>query len=210
MTPAPGPATPAERMPVPPQPVPSRLAPLPPPASTVPTRAQLGRGLRRDLARGVIGPVICAVVLLALLSAWVATGGAGTLSRVRIQVSLAAVPMRAFTPKAASAIGTATTFLTIRNLSDTPDELIAARSPIARHVVLTARTGPDASTTLRAAVAGLAIPADGTLTLSPFGSDLVLVDPTPFETAGTVPLILTFRNAGTVTIDATVTAPGTP
>ena len=88
----------------------------------------------------------------------------------------------------------------------TPDALIAARSPIA----LTARTGPDPGTGPRTAVAGLAIPADGTLTLSPFGSDLVLVDPAPFETAGTVPLILTFRNAGTITVDATVTAPGTP
>jgi copper(I)-binding protein len=179
----------------------------PVPASPVPTRAELGRALRRDLARGAIGPVICAVVLVALLSAWVATGGAGTLSQVRIQVSLAAVPMRAFTPQAAAAIGTATTFLTIRNLSDTPDELIAARSPIARHVVLTTRAGPGGP---RIAVAGLAIPADGTLTLSPFGNDLVLTDPTPFESTGTVPLILTFRDAGTVTIEATVTAPGTP
>jgi copper(I)-binding protein len=118
--------------------------------------------------------------------------------------------MRAFTPKAASAIGAATTFLTIRNLSDTPDELIAARSPIARiarHVVLTTRAGPSGP---RTAVAGLAIPADGTLTLSPFGNDLVLQDPAPFETTSTVPLILTFRDAGTVTIQATVTAPGTP
>jgi hypothetical protein len=54
-------------------------------------------------------------------------------------------------------------------------------------------------------VADVAVPADGTLTLSPFGNDLVLVDPTPFETAGTVPRILTFRNAGTITIEATVT-----
>ena len=40
--------------------------------------------------------------------------------------------MRAFTPQAA-----ATTFLTIRHLSGTADELVAARSPIARQVVLT-------------------------------------------------------------------------
>ena len=59
-------------------------------------------------------------------------------------------------------------------------------------------------------VADLAIPADGTLTLSPFGNDLVLQDPAPFETTATVPLILTFRDAGTVTIEASVTAPGSP
>jgi copper(I)-binding protein len=182
-------------------PAPTRPAPTRP----APTRAELVRNLHRDLARGAIGPVICAVLLVALLSAWVAAGGAGTLSRVRIQVSLAAVPMRGFTPQGDAAIKTATTFLTIRNISSTPDELIAARSPIARRVVLTTRAGSG-----RTAVASLAIPAHGTLTLSPFGADLVLQDPAPYESQGTVPLILTFRGAGPVTVEATVTAPGTP
>jgi copper(I)-binding protein len=62
----------------------------------------------------------------------------------------------------------------------------------------------------RVVVGDLAIPAHGTLTLSPFGDDVVLQDPAPFETSSSVPLILTFRHAGTVTIEATVTAPGTP
>jgi len=39
---------------------------------------------------------------------------------------------------------------------------------------------------------------------------VVLQDPAPFETSASVPLTLTFRHAGTVTIDAPVTAPGTP
>jgi len=46
--------------------------------------------------------------------------------------------------------------------------------------------------------------------LSPFGDDLVLQDPAPFETSAAVPLTLTFRRAGTVTINVPVTAPGTP
>ena len=175
--------------------------------NAAPARTEPGQNVLRELGRAAFGPVICAVVLIALLSAWVATGGAGTLSRVRIQVTLAAVPMRAFTPAAAAKIGPATTFLTIRNLSGSPDELVAVRSPVARQVVLTIRSGPDAP---RVAVGGLAIPAQGTLTLSPFGDDVVLRDPAPFETASTVPLTLTFRHAGTVTIEATVTAPGTP
>jgi len=172
-----------------------------------PARAEPGRNVARELARAAFGPVICAVVLIGLLSAWVATGGAGTLSRVRLQVTLAAVPMRAFTPAAAAAIGSATTFLTIKNLSGTPDELVAVRSPIAARVVLTERTslaGP------RAVISDLAIPAHGTLTLSPFGDDVVLQHPAPFETSPSVALTLTFRHAGTVTVEATVTAPGTP
>ena len=172
-----------------------------------PAQTEPGRNVLRDLARAAFGPVICAVVLTGLLSAWVATGGAGTLSRVRLQISLAAVPMRAFTPRAAASAGAATTFLTIRNLSDSPDQLVAVRSPIARHVVLTVRDRPAGP---RKVVSDLAIPAHGTLTLSPFGEDVVLRDPAPFETASSVPLILTFRHAGTVTLEATVTAPGTP
>jgi len=172
-----------------------------------PARTEPGQNVLRELARAAFGPVICAVVLIGLLSAWVATGGAGTLSRVRLQVTLAAVPMRAFTPAAAASVGPATTFLTIRNLSGTPDELVAVRSPVARHVVLTVRSGPAGP---RVVVSHLAIPAHGPLTLSPFGDDVVLEDPAPFETASSVPLTLTFRHAGTVTIEATVTAPGTP
>jgi copper(I)-binding protein len=161
------------------------------PPRTVPYRG----GHLSALARAVAGPVIAALVVTGLLAAWVRTGGAGTLTRVRLQVSLAAVPMRAFTAQAAAADRSATTFVTIRNLSGTPDQFVAARSPLARRVVLTGG-GPARSGTT---VPSLTIPAHGTLQLSPFGEDAVLQDPPPFETLAAVPLVLTFRHAGTVT-----------
>jgi len=157
----------------------------------------------RDLLRAVAGPVICAVVVTGLLAAWAGSGGGGTLTRVRLQVTQAAVPMRAFTPQTAATVTAATTFLTIRNLGGTPDELLAARTPLAPAVVLRHGPGP-----VRAGP--LVIPAHGTLTLTPFGDDLVLRQPSPYESLATVPLTLTFRHSGTVTIDAAVTAPGTP
>jgi len=162
----------------------------------------------RDLLRAIAGPVICAVVVTGLLAAWVGTGGGGTLTRVRLQVTQAAVPMRAFTPQAAAAVHAATTFLTIQNLSGTPDELIAAHSPLARRVVLRHRGGPGQGSGTQDGP--LVIPAHGTLTLTPIGDDLVLQQPSPYESRATVPLTLTFRNSGTVTIDAAVTGPGTP
>ncbi len=165
-----------------------------------------GHGRLAELGRSAAGPVACAAVLIGLLSAWVAAGGAGTLTRVRIKISLAAVPMRAFTPKAAAAAGAAHTFLTIRNLGSTPDELIAVRSPVARRVVLTRRSGwPAGDRGQRPAG-----PGHGTLTLSPLTDDAVLEDPVPFENSRDVPLTLVFRHAGEVTIEAPVTAPGTP
>ena len=101
-----------------------------------------GRGWLGELARSAAGPVICGTVLIGLLAAWAAAGGAGTLTRVRLEVTVAAIPMRAFTPRAAAAAGAAHTYLAVRNLSGTADELIAVRSPIARHVLLVRRDGP--------------------------------------------------------------------
>ena len=163
------------------------------------------RTLPRELARAAAGPLICVLLLTGLLSAWVISGGAGTLTKVRLQITQAAVPMRGFTAKTAA--GPATVFLTIRNLTSTPEELIAVTSPLASRVQLTARPGPAAARTV---VTDLVIPARSTLTLTPFGDDVVLRDPEPYENQASVPLTLTFRHAGTVTIAAAVTAPGTP
>jgi len=176
-------------------------------APAAPVRDRAGRGWPAELTRAAAGPVICAMVLVALLSAWVASGGAGTLTPVRLKITLAAVPQRAFTVKAANATGVAYTYLSIRNLGSTPDELVAVRTPVARRVLLTERTGPaDRQVT----VSGLPISGNGTLTLSPLSADAVLENPSPFEATRDVPLTLVFRNAGTVTIEAPVTPPGTP
>jgi copper(I)-binding protein len=164
-------------------------------------------GRLAEVCRAAAGPVACAVALTGLLSAWVATGGAGTLTRVSIQVTLVAVPMRAFTSNSADAVHSAGVYLTIRNVAGTPDELIAVRSPVSSHVVLITKAGPGGRP---AAVAGFAVPADGTLTLSPVTADVVLENPVPFEARQAVPLTLVFRNAGQFTVNAPVTAPGTP
>ncbi len=128
---------------------------------------------------------------------------------MRIQVNLAAVPMRAFTAGAASAVSAATTFLVIRNLSDSSDELLAVRSPIVRHIVLTTRSGSGAAGP-RTAVPDLVIPAHATITLNPFGNDVVLMDPPPLQAGHTIALTLTFRHGGTITVQAVITPPGTP
>ena len=175
-------------------------------ATTAPGRVSPAAWLS-DLARAAAAPVACAAVLIGLLSVWVATGGTGNIVPVRIQISGAAVPMRGYPGATAAPSGPASTFLTIVNRTSTADELIAVRSPVATHIVLRHRTGPEDPGTV---VAELTIPAKSSLTLTPFGDDVVLRDPVRFESNGTVPLTLTFRHAGTVTVSADVTAPGTP
>ena len=167
-----------------------------------------------NLARAVAGPVVCAAVAIALLSAWVAVGGAGTITvnRVRIEVTLAAIPMHSLNPGPAGAPQpNADCYLTIRNVSGSPDVLTAVSSPVARRVILTRRAGAGGQAGRSArVVAGLAVPAHGVLTLSPSGNDAVLIGGPRLLAGQQVPLTLTFRHAGQVVIEATVTIPGAP
>ena len=154
------------------------------------------------MIRAGLAPVICAAALIGLLSAWVATGGAGTVSPVTIRLGQAAVTL-----PAASAPDEAATYLAITNLGG-PDTLLSVRTPAASRVVFVRHAGSAAGPGI--AVRQVTIPAHSTLSLSPFGLDIVLVDPGSLSVGDSVPLVLTFRNAGRVTVDATVTPPGTP
>jgi copper(I)-binding protein len=175
------------------------------PATAPPQAPAAGPEPRRhavaQLLRAALAPVICATALLGLLSAWVATSGAGTISRVRIEISSATVAMPA------SRGGQAVTYLVLVNLSGA-DRLLSVTASNAQRIQLIQHDGSAAGPghLLRS----LAIPAHATLTLSPFGDDIVLVGPAEMMPGETVPLTLTFRNAGQVTVQATVTPPGTP
>jgi copper(I)-binding protein len=159
------------------------------------------------LVRPVAVPVACAALLTGLLSAWVATGGGGTLRRLPFKFELAAIS----SPAANAGIPDAATYLVIKNLAG-PDELLSARAPVSRGVVLVRRgtgfrgTEPRDTGTLPA----LAIPAGSTTSLSPLGADIVLIDPGALQVGATVPVTLTFRRAGRITVDFTVTPAGTP
>jgi copper(I)-binding protein len=98
-------------------------------------------------------------------------------------------------------------YLTIRNLSGDPDVLVSARTPASARVVLTRNARAEQPAPARD---GLRVPAHGRLTLSPFGSDLVLLHPAALMSGQRIPLTLIFREAGRVTVTATVTAPGSP
>jgi copper(I)-binding protein len=170
-------------------------------------------GWLRNLARAAAGPAICATATIGLLSAWVGTGGAGTITvnKARIEITLAAIPMHSLNPGPADAPQpNADCYLTIRNLAGTPDVLTAVSSPVARRVILTRHAGTDVVGRGGPAVAGLAIPAHGVVTLSPSGNDAVLIGGPRLLAGQHVPLTLTFRYAGRIMIEATVIIPGAP
>jgi copper(I)-binding protein len=154
------------------------------------------------LVRPVAVPVACAALLTGLLSAWVATGGGGTLRRLPFKFELAAIS----SPPASPGGHGAATYLVIKNLAG-PDELLSARARGTRRVVL-ARRGTERPGT--GTLPALAIPARSTTSLSPLGPDIVLIDPAALQVGATVPVTLTFRHAGPITVEFTVTPPGTP
>jgi hypothetical protein len=80
---------------------------------------------------------------------------------------------------------------------------------ISGHAELTRQVGTGAGGP-RTALSEIVIPGRSTVTLSPFGNDVVFLRPTRIMTGQSVRVVLTFRHAGKVTIEATVTPPGTP
>jgi len=175
-------------------------------AASRPLRPAAPRSRAAELARGAAAPLVCGVVLVALLASWVAGGGGGAISRVRIRVTSATVPMVSYTAREAAGRA-ATVYLTMRNLSRTADVLESASSPDAAKVVVT-RSGTQQHPI--SAPGGIAVPAGGSVSLSPFGPDLVLVRPHDLMSGQQVLLRLRFRHAGLVKVSATVTPPGTP
>ena len=161
---------------------------------------------RARAAGPIAAPLACAVALAGLLSVWVATGGGGTLRRMPLQFSLAAIS----SPRSPAVRGgpgpTAPAYLTIKNLAG-PDELLSARAPAGR-VILAGRGSQPLGA--GAHLTGLAIPGHAVTTLTPFGPDIVVIRPRAMPIGDSLPVTLTFRHAGQITVDFAVTPPGTP
>jgi copper(I)-binding protein len=178
---------------------------IPPQAHTGPAPAGAAErpepGALAGLLRAALAPVICSALLLGLLSAWVITGGGGTITRVSLEITAAAVaaPPRPGAPAEA--------YLTIANLGGA-DRLIAVTTPDARRVVLVQHGGNPAGP--GRTLAAVPIGAHSTVSLNPFSAGIVLIGPSGLTVGDSVPLTLTFAAAGRVTVQASVTPPGTP
>jgi copper(I)-binding protein len=140
------------------------------------------------------------MVLLGLLAGWVASGGAGTISRVRIKISSASLAMPV------TRGGPAYAYLVVENVG-AADSLESATVPGAGQVRIVRHDGSAAGP--GRILTSLAIPAHGSVSLSPMGPDIELIG-AHLIYGQDVPLTLTFRNAGRVSVEATVTPPGTP
>jgi copper(I)-binding protein len=154
-----------------------------------------------ELLRGALAPLTCAALLLGLLSAWVATGGAGTIKHVSIEVTSASIAAPA------SPGGPGVGYLSVVNLG-AADRLTSVTTPDAQQVKFVEH---DSGAAGRPSILPfIALPARATVNLSPFGADIVLIGPKTLTPGQTIPLTFTFSAAGKVTVQAAITPPGTP
>ncbi len=145
---------------------------------------------RRSSALRFVLPLVGSLGVAALVGC-----GPGT---SRIEVADAVVPVPA-------TADTAAIYLRITNDGDADDRLLKVSTPRAELTTLHKTTvDPDGRATM-AGVGSVKIPAGETVSLSPGGLHLMMLQPDRLAAGDTVDLTLTFEQAGTVTVPATVT-----
>ncbi len=105
---------------------------------------------------------------------------------------------------AKSGSGNGAVYATIVNNGATADALLSASTDAARAAEVH-ETYQDAGMVMMRQVEQVAVPAGGKVELKPGGYHLMLFDLTrELRTGQSIPLVLTFRNAGKVSVTATV------
>ncbi|HEV7267490.1 MAG TPA: copper chaperone PCu(A)C [Falsiroseomonas sp.] len=123
---------------------------------------------------------------------------------------VSAGPLRITAPwtRAMRAGGTGVGYMTIRNTGDTPDRIVAARSPAARTVELHTHIR-DGDVMRMRPVPAVELPPGEEVRLAPGGLHLMLIGLAEArERGGTLPVTLVFERAGEVEVQLHVEAAG--
>lgn len=150
-----------------------------------------------NAVRAALAPVVAAAITLGLLTAWAMTGHAGRPARVHVEDAWVMAP---------TAPGTAAYF-TLANTGDVADDLLEVRTPISAAAML-GRQVDHAGAGRMAMTGRLAVPAHGTVRMTPFTVDVMIRPRGPLPVGRRVPFTLVFRRSGTVHVTAVVAPPG--
>ncbi|GHF38186.1 membrane protein [Streptomyces mashuensis] len=149
--------------------------------------------------RAALVPVTAGAVALAGLTAWTASGAAGRPAHVRVDNGRMLLPF--------GVDDTAATFR-LRNDGDADDELLGVDVPSAGGAMLSRTVVANGAGSMRM-VHSATVPAHGTLEMSPHGLDVMVYRPPDVRVGDRVPVVLRFRESGTVRVEAVVVRPGT-
>lgn len=100
-------------------------------------------------------------------------------------------------------------FMEIETSTGKSDRLIAASSPDAKKTEIHGHTQEGGVMRMRRVEGGVLIPAEGSVKLAPGGAHIMLLGlKAPLLEETTIPLTLTFKNGGSVRIEAVVESAG--
>lgn len=150
--------------------------------------------------RAAVPALAACAVALGGLTAWTAIGAAGRPACLGVTDARVILPFGGDAQTAA--------FFQLRNTGGSDDDLVAVTSPDTGHAQL-AHTFVRAGTGTMAMAASATVPAHGTLSMSPYGLDVMVdLDHPPRLRAGElVPFVLHFRDSGSIRIAAVVVRP---
>ncbi|MEV7796253.1 copper chaperone PCu(A)C [Streptomyces sp. NPDC087512] len=155
-----------------------------------------------DTALAALAPVCACALALGGLAVWTVTGNAGTPARIGVTDARLFLPSQGAPETAA--------FFTITNTGGARDRLVGVTSSeVAKGIALSSHRMTTAGAAYRWPTHSLPIPADGTLDMSPFTSDVTVPATARWKGGDLVPFTLHFERSGRVEALAVVVRPGT-
>ncbi|MEU1818149.1 copper chaperone PCu(A)C [Streptomyces roseifaciens] len=148
--------------------------------------------------RAALVPVLACAVTLGGLGAWTASGAAGRPPAVTVEDARVLLPFGRDDTAA---------FFRVRNDGDVDDELVGVDVPTAGGAMLS-RTVVRKGAGHMEMVQSAPVPAGGTLKMSPHGLDVMVWAPPRLKLGDRLPVVLKFRGAGAVRVEAEVVRPG--
>ncbi|MEV5380340.1 copper chaperone PCu(A)C [Streptomyces nondiastaticus] len=148
--------------------------------------------------RAALVPVVAGAVALGGLCAWTASGAAGRPPAVTVEEARVLLPLGRDDTAA---------FFRVRNEGDADDELIGVEAPTAGGAMLS-RTVVRKGAGHMEMVQSAPLPSGGTLEMSPHGLDVMVWAPPRLKLGDRLPVVLRFREAGTVRVEAEVVRAG--
>ncbi|TGB15163.1 copper chaperone PCu(A)C [Streptomyces sp. MZ04] len=158
---------------------------------------------RLRLGASAAAPALAAALAgagaLAGLSAWTAAGAAGSAPELRVTAARVLLPSEGNASTAA--------VFRIRNTGGAADRLISVSSPTMGEAMLS-RDAPVGERAARMSMVDSAtVPAHGTLTMTPYGLDVMVELREPLRLGQRVEFSLRFEDAGSLTTEALVVRP---
>lgn len=146
--------------------------------------------------RAAFVPIAVCGPALGGLASWTASGAAGRPAKIDVTSARILLPYGGET--------TAAVFQ-LRNTGGADDALVQVRSAATGPVMLSRSVDSGGAGEMQA-VASVAVPAHGTVQMSPFGLDAMVQRPPRLKVGDSVPFELVFRDGRPVRVDAVVVA----